>query len=81
MVKWGYGTIVKISTKQPSQLIISVQKSATFRELFDAFEIERAERRKLFADQKESERAAAAEVKVETVAESAVIDDTTDEAQ
>ncbi len=69
MVKWGYGSIVKIATKQSNLLIISVQKSATFQEVFDAFEIARDERRKIFAEKKEAERATAVMAREEAEAE------------
>ena len=73
MIKWSYGTIVKISTKQPSLLVISVKKSANFKEVFDAFEIERTERRRVYAEKKEAEDLAAAAEKAETEAESTAI--------
>ena len=70
MIKWSYGTIVKISTRQPSLLVISIKKSANFKEVFDAFEIERTERRKVYAEKKEAEKLAAAGAKADTEAES-----------
>ena len=53
-------------------MIISIKKSANFKEIFDAFEIERTERRKVYAEKKAAEKQAAAE-KAETEAESIAV--------
>ena len=73
MIKWSYGAIVKIQTKQPSLLIISIKKSANFKEVFDAFEVERTERRRIYAEKKAAEKQAAAAAKADTEAESIAV--------
>ena len=69
MIKWSYGTIAKIQTKTPSLLVISIKKSANFKEVFDAFEVERTERRRVYAEKKAAEKNAAAAVKEEAETE------------
>ena len=54
-------------------MIISVKKSANFKEVFDAFEVERTERRKIYAEKKAAEKQAQAATKDETDAESTAI--------
>ncbi len=54
-------------------MIISIKKSANFKEVFDAFEVERTERRRIYAEKKAAEKQAAAAAKAETEAESIAV--------
>ena len=73
MVKWSYGLIVKIQTRTTSQLVISIKKSPHFKESFDAFEVERTERRRVYAEKKAAEKEAAAAAKTETETEKVAV--------
>ena len=55
MIKWGYCAISRIKTNAPSQLEISLTKTADYQKLHEAFEVTRAERAEAYKARKAAE--------------------------